>query len=201
MSKSPLHNSVSLGKTGHFDEIVHSSKPVYKEVLIALGGSCFLAVLSQLAIPLPFTPVPLTLQTLAIFLLSGILGSRRAVYGVLAYLVYGGCGLPVLAGGASNPLWFVEPKAGFLFSFIVAAFVIGKLLEKRSRTNLLYVLFALMLGQLIISGIGMLWLSLYVGLNKAFYFGVAPFLSGAAIKILAAALCLKGYSLCRYKLP
>jgi len=167
-----------------------------KEVLIVLGGSCFLAILSQLAIPLPFTPVPLTLQTFAVFLLAGILGSRRAVYSVLAHLVQGCCGLPVLAGGTTNPLWFAEPKAGFLFSFLAAVFLIGKLLEKRDRATLLYIALSLSLGQLAISGIGMLWLSLYFGLSKAFYFGVAPFLSGAAIKITAATLCLKGYSLC-----
>ena len=181
------------------DEVLKIEKPVLsipKEILFALGGSCFLVLLSQVAIPLPFTPVPLTLQTFGVFLLAGFLGSRRSVYSILAYLLQGCCGLPVLAGYMANPLWFIEPKAGFLFSFIAAAFLIGKLVEKRKPTFFI-LLFSLTAGQLVISGIGMLWLSLTFGLSKAFYFGVFPFLSGAAIKIVAAALCLKGYALCR----
>lgn len=181
------------------DEVLKIEKPalsVSKEILFALGGSCFLALLSQVAIPLPFTPVPLTLQTWGVFLLTGFLGSKRSIYSVLAYLLQACCGLPVLAGCVANPLWFIEPKAGFLFSFIAAAFLVGKLLQKRKPTFFLFLL-SFTAGQLLISGIGMLWLSWTFGLSKAFYFGVVPFLSGAVIKIIAAALCLKGYALLR----
>src|SRR4051812_45046818 len=94
---------------------------ILKELGIALAGSCFLALLSQVAIPLPFTPIPVTLQTLGVFLLGGILGGRRAVYSVVGYLVQGCCGLPVFAGGVSNPLWISSLQAGFLVAFIGAA--------------------------------------------------------------------------------
>ncbi len=167
------------------------------ECTIALLGSIFLAILSQLSIPLPLTPIPLTLQTLGVFLLGGMLGSRRAAYSVIGYLAQGCIGLPVFAGGLANPLWMLDSKAGFLLSFIGAAFLIGKMLEARTTPSFLYTLGALALGQLAIFTIGMGWLSLYVGLPKAFLFGVLPFLSGAALKITAAALCLKGYALCR----
>jgi biotin transport system substrate-specific component len=166
--------------------------------LITLLGSVFLAILSQIAIPLPFTPVPLTLQTLGVFLLGGVLGSRRACYSVLGYLIQGCCGLPVFAGGLANPLWVLGAKAGFLLSFIAAALLIGRLIEKRASPSFLYLLYALTLGQLVIFAIGMSWLSFFVGLPKAFLFGVLPFLSGAALKITAGALCLKGYAMCRH---
>jgi biotin transport system substrate-specific component len=167
------------------------------EVLIALAGSCFLVVMSRFSIPL-ITPVPLTLQTLAVFLLGGILGGRRAAYSVIAYLVQGCFALPVLAGGVSNPLWILGPQAGFLISFVVAAFVIGKMIEKRTGAHLfyyagLYYAGVLALGQLVIFGLGMAWLSFYVGVSKAFLFGVVPFLSGAALKIIAGSLVMWCY--------
>lgn len=164
------------------------------------AGSCFLALLSQLAIPLPFTPVPLTLQTFAIFVLGGVLGGRRAMCCVVAYLIQGCFGLPVFAGGKGDILWFFDCKAGFLISFILAAYLIGKMLEKRPHVHFVYLLFSLTLGQIVISLLGMAWLSLYVGLSNAFLFGILPFLSGAAIKIGAGALCIKGYLMCRKKM-
>ena len=166
------------------------------EVAIALLGGCFLAVLSQIAFPLPFTPIPVTLQTLALFVLAGFLGSRRAVSSVIAYLFQGLLGLPVFAGGVVNPLWFIDIKAGFLVSFIAVAFLIGKMLEKRSNPHFLYLLYALTAGQIVIFAIGSAWLSFFVGMNKAILFSVVPFLSGAALKIAIAALILKGRVLC-----
>lgn len=163
------------------------------ELMVACLGSCFLAVMSQVAILLSMTPIPVTLQTFAVFLLGGILGSRRAVYSVLAYLIQGCCLLPVFAGGVSNPLWILGPHAGFLISFAAGAFIIGKMVEKNRRSNILYILMALTLGQMVIFAIGMGWLSCYIGLEKAFLCGVLPFLSGAALKIVAASVVIRGY--------
>jgi biotin transport system substrate-specific component len=169
------------------------------ELTFAILGSIFLALLSQIAIPLPFTPIPMTLQTLGVFLLGGTLGGRRAAYAVLAYLTQGCCGLPVFAGGVTNPLWFLDYKAGYLIAFVAAAFVIGKMLEKRSSASFIFILFSIALGQMIILGTGMAWLSLYVGINKAFMFGVVPFLSGAVIKSIAGVLFIKSYIIYKSK--
>lgn len=168
---------------------------IFNEAVIALLGSIFLIALSQLAIPLPFTPIPLTLQTLGVFLLGGALGGKRATYSVLTYLIQGCCGLPVFAGGMANPLWFITPRAGFLLSFIVAAFLIGKLLEKKQGHSLLRIGFALFVGQIVIFGMGMTWLALYVGWSKAYFFGVLPFISGAVVKVISGTLFLKSYHL------
>jgi biotin transport system substrate-specific component len=84
-----------------------------EDLLIAGVGSCFLALMSQVAFPIVGTPVPVTLQTLAVFLLGGILGSRRAAYSVIGYLIQGSLGLPVFAGGVSNPLWILSPREDF----------------------------------------------------------------------------------------
>lgn len=174
--------------------VVQQHKPHFLvELLIAGIGSCFLALMSQLAIPLLGTPVPVTLQTLAVFLLGGILGSRRAAYSATGYLIQGCLGLPVFAGGVSNPLWILSPQAGFLISFVVAGFVIGKLIEDKPRAHILYIVGSFMVGQLVIFGLGMIWLSFYVGASKAFLLGVVPFLSGAALKIIVGSLALRFY--------
>jgi biotin transport system substrate-specific component len=101
--------------------------------------------------------------------------------------------MPVFAGGVSNPLWIMGPQAGFLISFVVAAFVIGKMSEKKADAHILYYVGALVLGQLVIFGLGMAWLSFYVGVSKAFLFGVVPFLSGAALKIMVGSLAIRYY--------
>src|ERR1700743_3707354 len=67
-----------------------------------VGGSLFIAALSQLSIPLPFTPVPLTGQTLAVLLIGAALGSKRGLAAVALYLTEGAAGLPFFAGGASG---------------------------------------------------------------------------------------------------
>jgi biotin transport system substrate-specific component len=166
---------------------------VVVELMTACLGSCFLAVMSQIAIPLSMTPIPVTLQTFAVFLLGGVLGSRRAVYSVLAYLIQGCCLLPVFAGGVSNPLWILGPHAGFLISFAVGAYIIGKMIEKHRKRSIFYILMALASGQMAIFAIGMGWLSFYIGLEKAFLYGVLPFLPGAALKITAASVVIRGY--------
>lgn len=163
------------------------------ELMIAGLGSCFLAIMSQLSIPLIVTPVPLTLQTLAVFILGGVLGGRRGAYSVIAYLIQGCCLLPVFAGGISNPLWIMGPQAGFLISFVIAAFVIGKMIERRPQAQIVYYVGALVVGQVVIFGLGMAWLSLYLGVSKAFMCGVVPFLSGAALKIMAGSLVIHFY--------
>jgi biotin transport system substrate-specific component len=175
------------------NDVLVADKPesrILIELMIAVLGSCFLAIMSQVSIPLIVTPVPLTLQTLSVFILGGVLGGRRSAYSVIAYLIQGCCLLPVFAGGISNPLWMIGPQAGFLISFVIAAFVIGKMIERRPQAHIIYYVGALVVGQLVIFGLGMAWLSLYLGVSKAFMCGVVPFLSGAALKIMAGSLVI-----------
>lgn len=164
---------------------------------IVLLGSIFLALMSQLAVHLPFTAIPFTMQTLAVFLLGGILGSWQGALSVLAYLVQGTAGLPVFAGGVVNPLWFCDPKAGYLVSFLFAAYLIGKVIEQSASATTCRLFLALTLGQLAIFAIGAGWLALFIGVEKAYLLGVAPFFFGAACKIVAGALILKGFILCK----
>ena len=178
--------------------VLHTQTQIVKistELLIAAVGGTFLALMSQVAFHIPSTFIPITLQSLALLLLAGFLGPRRAVTSVLAYLAQGSIGLPVFAGGLSNPLWYLDSKAGFYFSFIVVAFLVGKLLEKRVNPHFLTFLSVLSLGSFTILAIGAAWLSLFVGIEKAILFGVVPFLSGSIFKAVIASFLLKARAL------
>lgn len=153
--------------------------------LQVLAGSIFLALMSQLSCNLPFTPVPMSLQTLAIFILGMTLGSKKAPLAVMAYLIEGTMGLPVFAGGAIKPLWFILPTAGYLVGFVFSSYLMGKIYES-NRSSMINTLLACLVSEIVLMGLGMLWLSTMVGLQQAFWMGVFPFLMGSLIKMTIA---------------
>jgi biotin transport system substrate-specific component len=167
-------------------------KTLGSDFSIAFAGSILLAFLSQYSITLPFTPVPISLQTIGVFLLGGLLGPVRGFLSVLLYLIEGTIGLPVFAGGLAKPLWFSASTAGFLFSFLFTVPLIGKMLENKLNKNWLYIFLSLTFAQVVMFIFGMGWLSLSLGLKRAFTLGVAPFLVGAIVKIAVSTLILRG---------
>lgn len=160
-------------------------------VLQVIIGSLFLGLMAQLAIYLPFTPVPISMQTLGVSLLAISLGPKKAVLAVLAYLGQASIGLPVLAGGISNPWWILGPKAGYLIGFMVSAYVVGTLLEKKRSSSFFMNCLIVALNESIILGIGAMWLSLFVGTESALAMGVLPFIMGGFIKMTIAACAIK----------
>ena len=153
----------------------------------ALLGSLFLALMSQLAFYVPFSPVPVTMQTFALPLLVVFQGRNRAIASILCYLAEATCGMPVLAGGESNPLWMVGPRAGFLIGFIAMAFMVGTLLEKRKSPSFLFLAALFLAGHALVLFMGSAWLGLFVGADAAFAMGVSPFILGTVLKSFAAA--------------
>ncbi|CDR33782.1 biotin transporter BioY [Criblamydia sequanensis] len=172
-------------------------KTIACESLIALSGSLFLALLSQVSFPIPFNPVPVTLQTFGIYCLIITLGQKRSANAILAYLFEASCGFPVLKGGLSNPLWFVGPTAGYLVGFFLCAVIAGWVYERSKKESFIHTILCLCLGEMIILGSGSLFLSLFFGLKNVFAMAIQPFLFGATLKILAAASY--GASLYRFK--
>lgn len=148
--------------------------------LVALA--CFAICLSgQISIPLWFTPVPLVTQNAMVLLMAVLLGSRRGLAATFAFLAQGAMGLPVFAKGAAGLHCFFGPTGGYLIGYLIAAFVVGLIAERKQNAIL-----ALTVGNLIIYACGMSYLSTFVGLNKAFLLGVAPFLLGDLMKTIAA---------------
>jgi biotin transport system substrate-specific component len=153
-----------------------------RDTLLVLGASGVLALASKIAIPLPFTPVPVTMQTLAVLLIGMVLGSKRGALATLVWLGGGVLGLPVLATGAFT--------GGYLVGFVLAAFVVGLLAERGWDRRPLTTVAAMTIGSAIILACGALWLGLFVGFPAALTQGVLPFLPGDALKIAAASTAL-----------
>ena len=162
------------------------------DVTLVLAGSLLMAALAQLAVPLPFTPVPITGQTLGVLLVGGALGSKRGAASMLLYLVEGACGLPVFAAGGAGPLVLFGPHGGYLFGFVAAAYCVGLLAERGFDRSFRSAILAFGLGELVIYAFGVPWLAVFVGTRQALVAGFWPFLPGAVVKAAAAGVLLPG---------
>jgi len=159
-------------------------------MLIALGA-LFVAILAQVKIPLPFTPVPLTGQTFAVLLIAAALGSKRGAASMAFYIALGAFGLPVFAGGAAGMAYLSGATLGYLIGFVIAAYVVGLLAERGLERNVRTSIIPFLAGTIIIYVCGVSWLSIVLGsFSKAITAGLVPFLIGDAIKLVAAALSL-----------
>lgn len=168
-------------------EALNAGKSVWKKVLAIAAGSVFLAGMAQIAIPLPFNPVPVSMQTFGVMLLALALGKKEALCAVLAYLMQASVGLPVLAGGAVHPLWILSPTAGYLIGFAAAVFVSSSLLELKQNRTFVWTITALFAGEVVMYIFGATVLSFFVGLENAILLGVVPFAVGSVLKLVAAA--------------
>lgn len=157
------------------------------DLVLVLSFSFIIAALAQVAIPLPFTPVPITGQTLGVLLAGFLLGGSRGAGAVLLYLAEGAAGLPVFAGAKAGMAVFFGPTAGYLLGFVVAAYLVGILAERDWDRNYGLTLGGMVLGNLVIYTFGVSWLAVILGsLTTAFTAGLVPFLIGDLIKILLA---------------
>ncbi|WP_232695868.1 biotin transporter BioY [Brevibacillus daliensis] len=145
------------------------------------------AVLAQITIPLP-TVVPITGQTLAVGIVATILGSRQGTLVMAMYALLGGIGVPVFAEFSGGPQVLIGPSGGFIFGFIITAFIIGLILEK-TRFTFSMALFANLVGMCITMLVGVVQLKfvLSVGWAEAMAIGVTPFIAGGILKAVLAA--------------
>lgn len=166
------------------------SRAVRRGITIGLGA-LLVALSAQVVVPVPFSPVPMTLQPLAVLVVGGLLGAAGGVSALILYIVLGALGLPVFAGGGSGILHLVGPTGGYLLAFPIAAAVTGALAGQVPRSPL-RVLLACALGMVIIHAGGVAQLALLGGDPAlAMRIGFVPFLTGDLLKVgLAAALIL-----------
>jgi len=161
--------------------------------------SLLTALAAQVAVPLPFTPVPITMQTFAVLLTGALLGRRLGALAMLAYLFEGACRLPFFAQGHGG-VWYLllAPTSGYLLSYPLAAFVTGWLTERGWDRRFFTAAAAMVLGSTIILACGWLGLLRFFSPALAFVQGVAPFIVGDSIKVaLAAAVLPTGWALLR----
>jgi biotin transport system substrate-specific component len=167
-----------------------SQARVLRQIFAVGLGALLVALSAQVVVPVPFSPVPMTLQPLAVLVVGGLLGATRGAGALALYLALGIVGLPVFAGGGSGALRLVGPTGGYLLAFPLAAAATGGLLQHGS--SIWQTLLACTLGMLVIHLGGAAWLAA-LGLDPAMAvrIGVLPFLAGDLLKIgLAAAVIL-----------
>lgn len=157
------------------------------DLVWVLGASFAVGLLAQVEIRLPWTPVPITLQPFAVFLIGAALGARRAALAMLAYLVEGAAGLPFFAGGAGGVAHLLGPSGGYLLGFVPAALVIGFLAERGWDRTPLRALASMVLGSAILFACGLMQLAAFVPRDQLLHAGLFPFLVGDVVKMLAAA--------------
>jgi biotin transport system substrate-specific component len=152
-------------------------------ILQILGASLLIGLLAQIRIPLYFTPVPITGQTLAVMLIGALLGSRKGSLAVICYLIQGAFGMPVFAGGSFGLIHFTGPSGGYLFGFVLQAYLIGLLFEQKNILSRMPVFLKIFLPGIIQLVIGTVWLANFTGWNSAWTCGFYPFILGELIKV------------------
>lgn len=169
------------------------SKTAYR-VLLAFAGSWLVAGLAQIEIMLPFTPVPITGQTLGVLLVGASLGARLGAVSMGLYLAQGALGLPFYSGGDSGVEFLKAASAsgGYLWGFVVAAALVGWLAQRGWDRSVRSSIGAMFLGEVALYAIAIPWLmqALDVSLDVALAKGLAPFVLGDTLKLLLAAALL-----------
>mgnify|MGYP006269963193 CR=1 FL=1 len=165
-------------------DVVHTAW--VRNIVLVVAGTAFVSICAQVAIPLPFTPVPLTLQTFAVVLTAGVLGSWRGAASMLLYAIIGSLGAPIFFLGSSG---FGGVTFGYVIGFIVGAFVVGRIAEGGATRHFWRAVGLMVIGNVIIYAFGTTWLAISLQWDAATAIakGVLPFLVGDAIKILIAA--------------
>jgi biotin transport system substrate-specific component len=157
-----------------------------RDLALVVGAAAFVGLSAQVAIPLPFTPVPVSLQTFAVLLSAAALGPARAGTGMLLYLAAGMAGVPWFSQQTSG--WGF-PSFGYIIGFALAAVLVGVLARRGADRSVAGSAATMVAGNLVIYAVGVPYLAVAIGVDlpQAIALGVVPFLIGDGLKILLAA--------------
>ena len=156
---------------------------------LVVGAAALVGLLAQVSIPLGFTPVPITGQTLGVMLAGSALGWRRGGLAMSLDVIAGMVGMPWFAHHASG---YAMVTFGYLVGFVIAGSLLGWLASRGNDRNVLTALGAMFVGEVIIFAIAVPWLavSLHVSLAKAVSLGLTPFIIGEVLKAAVAGVAL-----------
>jgi biotin transport system substrate-specific component len=189
---------------------IYSGGGIAADALRIAAANILLALCAHIVLPLPWTPVPITGQTFGVLLVAVLLGARRGVITLILYLLEGAAGFPVFQPlGLPGLARFAGPTAGYLFSYPVAAFVTGWLVERGAKIRDLReggswlaglpLIGALISGEAIIFACGCAWLALFLrmGWSAALQQGALPFVPGEIVKMALIVVAAGGLQLAR----
>jgi biotin transport system substrate-specific component len=160
-----------------------------RQIALVVGGSLFVALCARITIPLPFTPVPLTVQNFGVLLVGLLLGSRRGFAALFLYLAEGAMGMPVFSptGPGGIAQLFHGATGGFLLAYPLVAWIAGFIME-RGRKTFAHAAMGGLLGEVVLFTGGLTWLAVLThSMTQAFRWGLYWFLSAELIKVMMAA--------------
>jgi len=171
----------------HATTVWRISPAVRERVLGALLFAVLTAISARISVPIPFTPVPLTLQVLVVVMSGLVLGPWAALTSQALYLQSVLLGLPATSMGLAGPAAFVAPTSGYLLAFPLAAAIAGALAHRAGSHAVIRRAVASVAALVVIYALGIVWLRNFVGdLGTAWAMGVVPFLLPDALKLIIA---------------
>jgi biotin transport system substrate-specific component len=165
------------------------SATLAKSITLIAGASLLMGILGRFAVPLPFTPVPLTLANFGVLLVGLTLGSRRGFAAMVLYLAAGAMGAPVFSPmGPTGIAQLLGPTGGYLIAYPFVAFVAGWIAERGQKSFARFAV-ASVAGEILLFICGVSWIMvlLHLPLARAANFGLYPFVFAEVIKVMAAA--------------
>ena len=176
------------------DRVVPGEGLLWEAARVA-SGNLLMVLCAWIAIPLLWTPVPITGQTFGVMLVAALLGSRRGAIVLGLYLLEGLAGLPVFQPfGLPGAGRLAGPTAGYLLTYPAAAFVTGWLVERGAGNSIFRLAGALLAGEIVIFAGGCAWLAAGFGFgwSRAIAAGATPFLAGELIKMALVVAAVRG---------
>lgn len=171
-------------------------RSLVSNVLLVIAGTALMTLCARVSFHVSFSTVPITGQTFGVLLIGAVYGSRLGAATLMAYLAEGAIGMPVLAGGLGGISAIATPSGGYLFGFIIAAFIVGWFAERgwdRSR----WIVAPMLLGNAALYVPGVIWLhqqfsvvGIPISWSTAFDYGLWPFIAGDLAKLVLATLAL-----------
>ena len=174
-------------------EILNREIVVDRTASRVIGLFCFIiltALGAYVRIPLPFTPVPITLQTFFVLLSGAVLGRKWGAASQFGYVLLGGFGLPIFAGASFGLAVFFGSTGGYLLGFILAGWMVGRIISQHKTVNFNQILITMLIGSLLILLLGCIWIGILfkISLQQILVLGLWPFVPGDIIKSIVAAL-------------
>ncbi len=158
-------------------------------LILAIAGSVLLWVSAKTSVP--FFPVPMTLQTLALLLIAATYGTRLGLATLMLYLFEGMLGLPVFSSTPERGIgiaYMMGPTAGYLVGFVAATALVGWFAERGADRSFFTLFVPMLAGAGLVFAFGFAWLAMLIGPGAAFELGVVPFVLGDLLKVGIAAL-------------